>query len=86
MEAYDSQKLQTLANDKMDEEEEEEEGDLLDLYLCCQCSFYCVASSLIPGVISRRLLDELIRDKREHPAVGKTKDMTLYYAVETLLK
>jgi ubiquitin carboxyl-terminal hydrolase 25/28 len=86
MEAYDSQKLQTLADDKMDEEVEEEEGDLLDLYVCCQCSFYCVASSLIPGVISRRLLDELIRDKREHPAVGKTKEMTLYYTVDTILK
>ena len=29
----------------------DDEGKLLDLNVCCQCSFYCVASGIIPGVI-----------------------------------
>ena len=87
MEGYDSQKLQTLADEKMEEDLlEEEEGDLLDLYVCCQCSFYCVASSVIPGVVSRRILDDFLRDKREHPPIGKSKEVAVYSALETILK
>jgi ubiquitin carboxyl-terminal hydrolase 25/28 len=87
MEGFDSQKLKTLADERMEEDQiEEEEGDLLDLFVCCQCSFYCVASALIPGVISRRTLDDFIRDKRDHPAIGKSKEVAVYNAVETLIR
>lgn len=87
MDDFDAQKLQTLANDRMEEDQpEEEEGDLLDLYVCCQCSFYCVASAIIPGVISRRTLDEFIKDKRDHPPVGKTREVAVYSGLETVLK
>ncbi|KAG5635915.1 hypothetical protein H0H81_009677 [Sphagnurus paluster] len=69
----------------MEEGEEEEEGRLLDLYVCCQCSFYCIASGVIPGVIPRRCFDEFIRDKRNNPQVGKTGEEAILIAFETLI-
>ncbi|PPQ64283.1 hypothetical protein CVT26_002166 [Gymnopilus dilepis] len=63
----------------------EEEGILLDLYVCCQCSFYCVASGVISGVIPRKHIDELVRDKKGHPAVGKTGEQAVAMAFETFL-
>ena len=61
----------------------DDEGKLLDLYVCCQCSFYCVASGIIPGVIPRKYIDEVIRDKRSNPPVGKTGDQAVLSALET---
>lgn len=63
----------------------EEQGKLLDLYVCCQCTFYCVASGVIPGVIPRKHIDELIRDKKTHPPVGKTGEQAITLAFETFL-
>ena len=68
-----------------DVESAEEEGRLLDLYVCCQCSFYCVASGVIPGVIPRRHLDELVRDKKGHPGVGKSAEDSIVLAFDTFL-
>ncbi|KAF8628269.1 hypothetical protein AX15_004037 [Amanita polypyramis BW_CC] len=65
--------------------EEPEEGKLLDLYVCCQCSFYCVASGIIPGVIPRKHYDEFVRDKRENPPPGKTGEQAVVQAFETIL-
>ena len=61
----------------------DDEGKLLDLYVCCQCSFYCVVSGVIPGVIQRKYIDEVIRDKRSNPPVGKTGDQAVVSALET---
>ena len=61
----------------------DDEGELLDLYVCCQCSFYCVVSGVIPGVISRKYIDEVIRDKRNNPPVGKTGDQAVVSALDT---
>ena len=61
----------------------DDEGKLLDLYVCCQCSFYCVASGVIPGVIPRKYIDEVIRDKRSNPPVGKTGDQAVVSALDT---
>ncbi|KAF8913232.1 hypothetical protein CPB84DRAFT_1888891 [Gymnopilus junonius] len=66
-------------------ESTEEEGKLLDLYVCCQCSFYCVASSVIPGVLPRKHIDELVREKKSHPPVGKTGEQAVALAFETFL-
>lgn len=66
-----------------DKEVGDDEGKLLDLYVCCQCSFYCVASGIIPGVIPRRLIDEVIRDKRSNPPVDKTGDQAIASALDT---
>jgi ubiquitin carboxyl-terminal hydrolase 25 len=79
--------LQSDSDNKMEEDQvEEDEGDLLDLYVCCQCSFYCAASGVIPGVIPRRCFDEFIRDRRDHPAVGKSREVAVCYAVETVIR
>lgn len=67
------------------EAELEEEGKLLDLYVCCQCSFYCVASGVIPGVIPRKHIDELVREKKGHPTLGKTGEFSVALALETVL-
>ena len=72
-----------MEGDRLDETEEE--GRLLDLFICCQCSLYCVASPVIPGVIPRRHLDEFVRDKRTNPAVGKTPEHSVIQGVETIL-
>ncbi|KAF9011085.1 hypothetical protein BDQ17DRAFT_1345443 [Cyathus striatus] len=68
-----------------EEEQEEDEGRLLDLYVCCQCSFYCVGSGVIPAVIPRKHWDDFILDKRQNPALGKTPDQTVNIALETIL-
>lgn len=68
----------------VDDDEITDEGKLLDLYVCCQCSFSVVASGVISGVIPRKNIDELIRDKRGHPTVGKTPEQSVVLALETL--
>ncbi|KAG6863063.1 hypothetical protein C0993_000358, partial [Termitomyces sp. T159_Od127] len=73
--------------DMMDEADgEPEEGRLLDLYICCQCSLYCVASGVIPGVIPRKCFDEFIRDKRGNPPVGQSGEMAIAVAFETIIR
>ena len=75
--------MDTLGDNEV--ESAEEEGKLLDLYVCCQCSFYCVASGVIPGVIPRKRLEELIRDKKGHPVVGKSAEESIVLAFDTFL-
>lgn len=61
------------------------EGRLLDLYACCQCSFYVMASGVIPGVISKKQMEDLVREKTSHPIVGRTGEQTMILTVETIL-
>lgn len=73
--------------DMLDETDgDTEEGRLLDLYICCQCSLYCVASGVIPGVISRKCFDEFIRDKRTNPPVGQSGEVAIAAAFETIIR
>jgi len=67
------------------EDSHEPEGDLLDLYVCCQCSLYCVVSNVIPCVIPQRTFEAFVREKLEHPHVGKTKAVSLVMALDTVL-
>jgi ubiquitin carboxyl-terminal hydrolase 25/28 len=68
-----------------DELEAEAEGRLLDLYVCCQCSFYCVASGVISGVIPRKTFDDFAKEKRNNPPPGKTGDQAVVIAFETIV-
>lgn len=61
------------------------EGELLDLYVCCQCSLYCVVLDAIPGVIPQRTLDAFMKEKQENPHVGKTPVASLAIALDTIL-
>jgi ubiquitin carboxyl-terminal hydrolase 25/28 len=75
----------TVATDEAGEPAtEEEEGKVLDLYVCCQCTLYCVASEVISGVVSRKYMDELQRDRKGHPAIGKSPEQTIALTVETI--
>ncbi|KAI9510784.1 hypothetical protein F5148DRAFT_509712 [Russula earlei] len=65
--------------------DEEGEGDLLDLYVCCQCSFYVIASGVIPGVIPVKLLDDLVKNKMENPPPGKSGELAALTTLETIL-
>ena len=60
-------------------------AELLDLYVCCQCSFYCVASGVIPGVIPQRHLEELIQDKKAHPGESTSAEESIALAFEIFL-
>lgn len=60
-------------------------GELLDLYVCCQCPLYCVVSDIIPGVIPQRTLDAFMKEKQENPHVGKTPVASLAVALDTML-
>ncbi|KAF9446131.1 cysteine proteinase [Macrolepiota fuliginosa MF-IS2] len=71
--------------DREDTPSKPEEGRLLDLYICCQCSFYCVASDLISGVIPRKYLDAFVKDKRSNPLPGKTGEQAVVIALETIM-
>ncbi|KAF5385340.1 hypothetical protein D9615_001037 [Tricholomella constricta] len=82
IEHMDPQALEAMDEVEMDVEEE---GRLLDLYVCCQCSFYCVASGVVPGVIPRKCFDEFVRDKRSNPPPGKTGEQAITLAFETLI-
>lgn len=65
--------------------EDTESGDLLDLYICCQCSVYCWVSQVIPGVLPVRHIEEFVKDKLDHPAPGKTKEMAVVTGWETVI-
>lgn len=71
--AVDSHKLtppvhrdpwRTLVDDSATEDEE---GMLFDLYVCCQCSFYCVSSGLIPAVVHPSSIEAVVQAKKDHP-------------------
>ena len=68
-----------------EEPPEEPEGDMLDLYLCCQCSTYCLVSQVIPGVIPLRTFEEFNKDKLDHPQLGKSPEVTLVTGWETVI-
>ncbi|KIM40703.1 hypothetical protein M413DRAFT_28483 [Hebeloma cylindrosporum] len=68
-----------------DVESAEEEGELLDLYVCCQCSFYCVVSAVIPGVVPRRHLEELVRDRTRNRSAGTSAEQAVASANKALL-
>ncbi|EKM61525.1 uncharacterized protein PHACADRAFT_85514 [Phanerochaete carnosa HHB-10118-sp] len=63
----------------------DDELDLLDLYLCCQCSVYCLVSPVIPGVLPLRVLEDFVRDKLEHPPLGKTGEIAVVTGFETVI-
>jgi len=63
----------------------ESEGEPLDLYVCCQCSLYCVVSNVIPGIIPLRTFEAFVKEKLENPHVGKTPIMSAAIAVDTVL-
>lgn len=62
------------------------EAQFFDLYICCQCSFYCVASPLIPGVIPTPVWKAFIDEKKSSPQVGKTPEYSVAKGVSTILK
>lgn len=64
--------------------EEEESRDLLDLYVCCQCSFYVLVSDVIPGVFASKYIDELYKEKYENPPPGQSGEQSVYNAWETM--
>ena len=66
-------------------EREDEEGDLLDLYVCCQCSFYVIASHVIPGVVPVKLLEDLVKNKVENPPPDKSGELAALITLETIL-
>ncbi|EJD03499.1 cysteine proteinase [Fomitiporia mediterranea MF3/22] len=68
-----------------DAKEEEETHYLLDLYVCCQCSFYVVVSDVIPSVIPYKTLDGFVAEKNSHPSVGKTEQQSVHAAWETVI-
>jgi ubiquitin carboxyl-terminal hydrolase 25 len=76
------EEIDAMSGDELDAEAE---GRVLDLYVCCQCSFYCVASSVIPGVIPRKSFDEFAKEKKNNPPPGKTGDQALVTAFETIV-
>ena len=61
------------------------EGELLDLYVCCQCSLYCVVSDIIPGVIPQKTFEAFVKEKLDHPHVGKSPVMSAVTALDTAL-
>ena len=79
--------LEQAAEDtQMDVDHEEGEGDLLDLYVCCQCSFYVIASDVIPGVVPVKLIEDLVKSKMDNPPPDKTGELAALVTLETVLK
>ncbi|KAI0299946.1 hypothetical protein BC826DRAFT_906094 [Russula brevipes] len=70
---------------RMDVDHDEGEGHRLDLYVCCQCSFYVIASDVIPGVVPAKLLEDLVKNKIENPPPEKSGELAALIALETIL-
>ncbi|KAG6840763.1 hypothetical protein C0991_004548 [Blastosporella zonata] len=85
-EGIDIEKMNPKDLDSIDDVNTESEGRSLDLYICCQCSVYCVASGVIPGVIPRKCFDEFIRDKRSSPPAGMSGEVAVFEAFETIVR
>ena len=60
--------------------------DLLDLYVCCQCSVYVVASETFPGVIPAKYVEEFTADRGRNPTIGKTTEQSVILGWETILR
>ncbi|TDL19407.1 cysteine proteinase [Rickenella mellea] len=74
---------------KLPLDDNDEKPYLLDLYVCCQCSVYVVASpptSLIPGVLDSKYVEEFTKSKMENPTVGKSPQESVAGAWETVLR
>ena len=79
--------LEQVAEDaRMDVDHEESEGDLLDLYVCCQCSFYVIASDVIPGVVPVKMLEDLVKNKMENPPPDKSGEVAAFISLEMILR
>ena len=74
-----------MSDDAMEDSVPEEEGDLLDLYVCCQCSLYCIVSEVIPGVIPAKYIEEFTRERWDSPAPSRNREESVVSGVETLL-
>ncbi|KIL00786.1 hypothetical protein PAXRUDRAFT_129015 [Paxillus rubicundulus Ve08.2h10] len=79
--------LDTISLDEISEDvmDAEEEGDLLDLYVCCQCSLYCIVSGVIPGVMPLKYFDEFIRDRWDNPTLNRKREESVVSGLETFL-
>ncbi|KAH7916387.1 hypothetical protein BJ138DRAFT_1139617 [Hygrophoropsis aurantiaca] len=72
--------------DKMVEDlAEDEEGDLFDLYVCCQCSVYCIASDVISGVIPVKYVEDFTRERQNNPPPGKSGEESVMAGWETMV-
>jgi ubiquitin carboxyl-terminal hydrolase 25 len=76
---------QAASNTQMEVDREEGNRYLLDLYICCQCSFYVIASDVIPGVIPVKLLEDLVKNKIENPPPDKSGELATLITLEMIL-
>ena len=77
---------QVTEDAQMDVDHEEGEGDLLDLYVCCQCSFYVMASDVIPGVVPAKMLEDLVKNKMENPPPDRSGEVAALQSLEMILR
>ena len=81
----DAISLNNLSDVAMEDSVPEEEGDLLDLYVCCQCSLYCIVSEVIPGVIPVKYIEEFTRERWDNPAPDRNREESVVSGLETFL-
>lgn len=81
----DAISLDKMSDDTMEDSPSEEEGDLLDLYVCCQCSLYCIVSEVIPGVIPVKYIEEFMRERWDNPAPTRNQEESVVSGLETFL-
>ncbi|KIO24008.1 hypothetical protein M407DRAFT_104243 [Tulasnella calospora MUT 4182] len=62
---------------------------LLDLWVCCQCQTYVISSgpeAVIPSILDGVLLQHYIRDRENEPTTRPSKEETVVYSLETILR
>lgn len=79
--------MDVAGEDNLDKDtsRDDDDGDLLDLWVCCQCSLYCVVSDVIPGVIPLKFSEEFTRNRLENPVIGKNGEESVVIGWETFL-
>ncbi|KAG6331493.1 hypothetical protein ID866_7598 [Astraeus odoratus] len=81
----DAFSIDQISAGNLDEDVDEEEGDLLDLYVCCQCSVYCIVSDVIPGVIPVKFMEEFVRERWDNPPPNRNREESVVSGLETFL-
>jgi ubiquitin carboxyl-terminal hydrolase 25 len=81
----DTFSIDQISTDDLDKEMDEGEGDLLNLYVCCQCSVCYIISNVIPGVIPIRFMDEFTRERGDNPPPNRNRGESVVAGLETFL-
>jgi ubiquitin carboxyl-terminal hydrolase 25/28 len=58
---------------------------LHDLYVCRQCSIYCIVSGAMSGILALKYAEDFAKYRYKHPFIGRQPDNSVVSGWETLI-